>query len=194
MRSSKAHNTVVINNNDGYGSEIFDSAVITSEYFTINTVSFISAEHTFSEYGVSFKRSILFNKGNYLLVVDEMTPNSNELFQYSQIFHFAPGWDSIDNNSVVVVNQGASSVIVTSLSGISPNFYYGQMEPDIQGFVAYNRHEAIPVNTLSYDVSNIGKTVIATLFELSSATEHLADSQSCVNFILSREAHLCIED
>ncbi len=174
---SYAHNTVLV---DGK-SQIrrWDDANLTphvgvpeaADWYTDGNFDFVSAVYAegYGDYamqrpenpgivsGVTHKRSVIFVKPDYWLVVDEMSADGRHTFEH--LFHCAPG-------VTVTVGEGGAArlrapdgdacLFITPLGGVRATIVNGREVPP-QGWFSTGYESKVPIDTLIYTSKGDGR-------------------------------------
>lgn len=167
-KSTRAHNTVEIDNGDYSTSrrDAYGSAL--THFVTEGSAYLASASVTHYPSMVDRKRMIVMIPKKFLLVVDVL--DSEEAHSYRQWFHFHESLDVSLRNGVATITHPGGEIVATGAfaaadEGVS-RIVKGQEEPHIQGWVSRSYRQVEPNFALSNEVKS-DNTILAAAFTVS---------------------------
>lgn len=148
ISSTKAHNTVTINNDNypwwgEFKKSDFYRGAITNYHGGLDTAK-LSLLKEFKKFDVEFNRTFEIERGKSLKIIDVL--KSNNINDYEQWFHLAEDFDYIEtlsNNRLVFKNKNMRIEVIPP-NGTETIVVKGQTEPYIQGWISYSEKNIIP--------------------------------------------------
>jgi hypothetical protein len=173
FRSTKAHNTVVVDDKNqstllGF-NRVYNPATATLHEWITNTIfDFVDGSHDGYQRlkdPVTHRRQIIFIKPDYWLIIDILKGKKKHIFE--QYFHFTPETElNLNKKSGILMAKHSQNVFMKIMPintmGLKSEVIEGSTSP-IQGWVSYLSGKKQPAPVLSYKFENLKKAQFCTV-------------------------------
>jgi len=169
ISSSKAHNTVTVNDNNfpwwgDYQKKDFYKGAVTA-YSGDDTFASLTLEKYFQSLKVSYKRDFILVRGRSLRIVDTLISDCSNCYQ--QWFHLAEGfaYSCEDSLGRLVFVSEKVKLYITPPDNSTVYITKGQKKPFYQGWVSYKEKSVTPRYSVGF-IKNSTEFVFDTGFLL----------------------------
>ncbi|MDE5832797.1 MAG: heparinase II/III-family protein [Desulfovibrio sp.] len=168
--STRAHNTIEINGRDTFIGSAPATNPPSGNYiksvFARNGVYFLAGEMTAPRFNVAHKRTLIFEPGKFLVVIDKLkSPYSN---RYAANWHFPPGADAriIDDGEIELILPDGAAVYAALFADrpFGIELIKGREEAPTQGFISESYRSLTPNYCASLSAEGRDALVISTFF------------------------------
>jgi Heparinase II/III-like protein. len=183
--STRAHNTLEFDETDypRKGVKPYGSAV--RRWVDDQENSGVVAWETECKHFTSIVRArlLIFNPGQWLVIVDWFNDNLKNPHTVKQWFHLDPDLTAVhqeDQQFRIESDSFGTSLQVASLLAQpqASRLYRGEKEPQMQGWVSRKPLEMLPSFAFNYELESVSTGVFATLFVFSKSLSVSADHSS----------------
>ena len=188
--STRAHNTVEIDQDNYYQGRIDDESLYGSAIRSVSTFNWghlIEASVIHKRFGVRHTRWIMYQPRQFLVVIDYL--DSDKVHEYTQWFHFASHLELCSSGSSVYTQlKSGLPFSLTHFSTYEAEMHIlkGQTKPVIQGWTSEEYAKVTPNYAVGYSLSAT-KAVHASCMNLGR-------NRTSVQSITDTKVTVCVED